>query len=126
MDFAAIPAGCIHLPHRGSFIQSSEEKWFVRYGTTIMATVTGFDTIKGFNWRIFGRLMDYRAHLEWHSSGNEAGSEPIYQYALRVREQKLPQQGTSLPIVIDPDDPSFYLKKDIKDSISAHLIQLLF
>ncbi len=100
------------FPLADSFIQGSEEQWFARYGTTILAAVAGFDAIKGFKWPFFGRnIEEYRVQLNWR----QPESEQMYSYSLRVRDQKLPREGTPLPITIDYDDPSYYLKRDIKD-----------
>ncbi len=101
------------FPLADSFIQGSEEQWFARYGTTILASVAGFDPVKGFNWRFFaGNVEEYYARLAWR----QPASEKMYSYSLRVRDQKLPREGSALPVTIDYDDPSYYLKKDIKDS----------
>ncbi len=100
------------FPLADTFIQDSEERWFRRYGTTINAAVTGYDAINGFNWRIFPReIVEYRVHLTWR----KPDSEQSYAYVLRVREQRLPREGTPLSVVIDYDDPTYYLKKDITD-----------
>lgn len=101
------------FPLVDSFIQGSEEQWFARYGTTILTSVAGFDAIKGFKWPFFVRnIEEYRARLNWR----QPESEQMYSYSLRVRDQKLPREGTALPVTIDYDDPSYYLKKDVKDS----------
>ena len=100
------------FPLADSFIQGSEEQWFAHYGTTILASVAGFDVIKGFKWPFFGRsIEEYRVQLNWR----RPETEQMFSYSLRVRDQKLPREGTPLPITIDYDDPSYYLKKDIKD-----------
>lgn len=101
------------FPLADTFIQSSEEQWFVRYGTTVLAAVSGFEPVKGFNWRFFARSVEeYRAQLTWR----QPDTEQMYHYSLRVRDQKLPREGSALPVTIDYDDPSYYLKRDIKDS----------
>ncbi|MBA2678812.1 MAG: hypothetical protein H0U76_10530 [Ktedonobacteraceae bacterium] len=101
------------FPLADSFIQGSEEQWFMRYGTTILASVAGFDPIKGFKWPFFGRsIEEYRAQLAWR----QPDSEQMFSYSLRVRDQKLPKEGSALPVTIDYDDPAYYLKRDIKDS----------
>ena len=101
------------FPLADSFIQGSEEQWFARYGTTILASVAGFDAIKGFKWPFFGRSVEeYRARLAWR----QPNTEHMFSYSLRVRDQKLPREGSALPVTIDYNDPSYYLKKDIKDS----------
>ncbi len=100
------------FPLADSFIQSSEEQWFARYGTTVLAAVVGFDTVKGFNlWFFIKNAPEYRARLAWR----KPDTEQMYSYSLPVREQKLPREGDPLPVTIDYDDPAYYLKKDIKD-----------
>ncbi|GAC1366605.1 MAG: hypothetical protein NVSMB44_30640 [Ktedonobacteraceae bacterium] len=100
------------FPLVDSFIQGSEEQWFARYGTTVLTSVAGFDAVKSFNWRFFGRSdEEYRARLTWR----QPDTEQIYHYSLRVRDQKLPPQSSPQPVTIDYDDPSYYLKRDIKD-----------
>ncbi len=101
------------FPLADTFIQGSEEQWFAHYGTTVLAAVAGFDPVKGFKWPFFARSVEeYRARLTWR----QPGTEQMYHYSLRVRDQKLPREGAALPVTIDYDDPTYYLKKDIKDS----------
>ena len=98
-----------------TFIQSREERWFMRYGSQIMATVVGYDPVefRGPRWLrwLLGRQFEYLVRLEWQQP--ETGT--VYQYYKRVRDQKHPTYQTRLPVVIDYDDPSYSLKEDYKD-----------
>ncbi len=79
------------FPLADSFIQSSEEQWFARYGTTVLATVAGFDAIKGFSIRFFTwNAAEYRVRLSWR----QPDTEQMYSYSLRVRDQRLPRENS--------------------------------
>jgi hypothetical protein len=98
-----------------TFLQSKEERWFQFYGSQIMATVSGYDPVqfRGPRWLrwLLGRSYEYYLHLEWQQP--ETGT--VYNYHRRVRDQKHPTLNTRLPVVIDYDDPTYYLKEDYKD-----------
>ena len=109
----------IVFPIADTFIQAREERWFARYGTTISAKVKGTEEIKSGYTRLFPRwrwlqdwALEYHTRLEWtHPDTNRT-----YTYSLRVRDQIMPTWGTNLPVLIDYDDPTYYLKQDIKDA----------
>jgi uncharacterized membrane protein (DUF485 family) len=95
-----------------TFIQSREEHWFRRYGTQIMATVTDFEEVRTSQWRRWFSLNDseYRLKLEWTNPQNEM----VHSYLRRVRDMQLPTRGAQVPVIIDFDDPAYFLQEDFK------------
>lgn len=98
-----------------SFIQGREERWFMRYGTEITATVVGAEPVRVRRWKwlrwLLGSVQEYLVKLEWQHP--ESGQ--VYHYLRRVRDQKHPQVNTRLPVIIDYDDPTYYFREDYKD-----------
>jgi hypothetical protein len=97
-----------------TFIQSQEERWFRRYGTQIMATVTDFEEVRTAKWRRWFSFdnCEYRLKLEW----TYPQSERIYTFSRRVRDMQLPTRGAQIPVIIDFDDPTYFLQEDFKRS----------
>lgn len=95
-----------------TFIQSQEERWFRRYGTQIMATVTDFEEVRTAKWRRWFSLdnCEYRLRLEW------TYSEKVYTYSRRARDMQLPTRSAQVPVIIDLDDPTYFLQEDFKRS----------
>jgi hypothetical protein len=108
----------IVFPIADTFIQAREEQWFAQYGTSITAKVKGVQEVRSLYPRLFPRwrwlqnwVLERRTQLEW----THPDTGKTYTYTLRVRDQIMPNWGTNLPVLIDYDDPTYYLKQDIKD-----------
>jgi hypothetical protein len=97
-----------------TFIQSLEERWFRRYGTQIMATVTDIEEIHATKWRrwFFLGTDECRLKLAW----THPQTEKVYAYERRVRNMRPPMRGTQIPVTIDFDDPAYFLREDFKRS----------
>lgn len=95
-----------------TFVQSKEERWFRHYGRQITATVTSFDEVNRRAWlRWFpSDMQEYRLTSAWTHTENGQ----VYSYSRRVRDRNLPNLGTQIPIIIDYDDPTYYLEEDFK------------
>jgi hypothetical protein len=99
-----------------SFIQGREERWFMRYGSEVMATVVGYEPVHSLRrWRwvrwLLGDVDESLVLLDWEQP--EGGQ--VYHYVKRVRDQKLPSLHSRLSVIIDYDDPAYFLKEDYKD-----------
>ncbi|BCL78133.1 hypothetical protein ccbrp13_05980 [Ktedonobacteria bacterium brp13] len=99
-----------------SFIQGREERWFMQYGTEVMASVVGSEPVRSFRrWRwvrwVLGDVDESLLVLDWQ----RPETEDVYHYVKRVRDQKLPALHTRLPVIIDYDDPTYFFKEDYKD-----------
>jgi hypothetical protein len=109
----------IVFPIADTFIQAREERWFARYGTTITTKVKGMQEVKSRYAKLFPKwrwlqdwILEYHTQLEW----THPDTSKTYTYLLRVRDQIMPTWGTNLSVLIDYDDPNYYLKQDIKDA----------
>jgi uncharacterized membrane protein (DUF485 family) len=95
-----------------TFIQAQEERWFRRYGTRIMATVTAIEEVHPMKWRrrFFLNTSECRLKLAW----THPQSEKVYVYERRVRAMTPPMRGTQIPVIIDFDDPAYFFPEDFK------------
>lgn len=95
-----------------TLLQSQEERWFRRYGTQIMATVTSVQEVHTMKWRrwLFLAMTEYLLQVTW----THPQTEKVYVYECRVRNMLLPPQGSQIPIVVDFADPAYYLHEDYK------------
>lgn len=95
-----------------TLLQSQEERWFSRYGTQVMATVTSIKEVRTMRWRrwLFLNMTEYILQVTW----THPQTEKIYVYERRVRNMRLPVQGSQVPVVIDYEDPAYFLRADFK------------
>ncbi|GCF11808.1 hypothetical protein [Dictyobacter arantiisoli] len=97
-----------------TFVQGKEERWFRRYGTEVMATVTDFREIHNSRWRrFFLSGNEFLVILYWTSPE----TEQVYEYTRRVRDSNLPAKGALLPVIIDYTNPNAYWREDYKHTV---------